>query len=199
MGRTKSKRRRNADSRREKPSILIVVQGEVTEVQYFRMLKQKYRISYLTVHTESHSPEKLVAKSRQYMTQDKDAPYSFVFFVIDVDETKKHQFEQAFSQARNACTRQTTYAFVVSNECFETWLLAHFENIRTRDIPRANLPGMLIQLGAVLPAKPKHLADGFPVEQYKQAAKNCNHADLNELGPTSSTTMPSLLEALNIK
>lgn len=33
MGRTKSKRRRNADSRREKPSILIVVQGEVTEVQ----------------------------------------------------------------------------------------------------------------------------------------------------------------------
>lgn len=102
MGRN---RRRRADSRKEKPSVLLVVQGAVTEKEYFQKLKQTYRIQNLTIRTEPHSPERLVDKVQQYVHQEKE-PFTYVFFVVDLDETSKSQFEQAFSHARKTCSRK---------------------------------------------------------------------------------------------
>ena len=119
--------------------ILLFVQGECTEKDYFKLLKRRLRLSSLTIKTESQSPENLIDRTKTTINRDKDAPFSAVYYVVDVDETSDKQFNQAFKAAKDATNRKTEYHFVVSHESFEAWLLAHFEDIRNKNISRTTM------------------------------------------------------------
>ncbi|AWB83187.1 hypothetical protein [Corynebacterium liangguodongii] len=62
-------------------------------------MRKLYRLSGLKARTESHSPEEIVGKVKHNLANDKDAPYSDVFFDVDVDESSFGQLEQGISHA----------------------------------------------------------------------------------------------------
>ena len=135
----KSHGRGRPGTRSTSKPILLFVQGECTEKDYFNLLKRRLRLSSLTIKVESQSPENLIDRTKTTISRDKDAPFSAIYYVVDVDETSDEQFRQAFKAAKNATDRKTEYHFVVSHESFEAWLLAHFEDIRNKNISRTTM------------------------------------------------------------
>ena len=105
----------------------------------FNLLKRRLRLSSLTIKVESQSPENLIDPTKTTISRDKDAPFSAIYYVVDVDDTSDEQFRQALKAAKKATNRKTEYHFVVSHESFEAWLLAYFEDIRNKNIPRTTM------------------------------------------------------------
>ena len=190
----KSRRRKGRGTRSTSEPILLFVQGECTEKDYFKLLKRRLRLSSLTIKTESQSPENLIKQTKTTISRDKDAPFSAVYYVVDVDDTSDEQFRQAFKTAKDATNRKTEYHFVVSHESFEAWLLAHFEDIRNKNIPRTTM-GKKLQGRERLNGK--RVSDNFPVEDYKQAMGRVTHCAFDEVNrETTSTAMPHLITEL---
>lgn len=135
----KSRRRRGSGTRTISEPILLFLQGECTEKDYFELLKDRLKLSSLTIKVESQSPENLIDRTKTTISRSKDAPPSAIYYVVDVDNTSDEQFRQAFKAAKKATNRKTEYHFVVSHESFEAWLLAHFEDIRNKNIPRTTM------------------------------------------------------------
>jgi len=115
----KSHRRRGSGTRTISEPILLFVQGECTEKDYFELLKDRLKLSSLTIKVESQSPENLIDRTKTTISRDKDAPFSAIYYVVDVDNTRDEQFRQAFKAAKKATNRKTEYHFVVSHESFE--------------------------------------------------------------------------------
>lgn len=175
--------------------ILLFLQGKRTEKGYFTLLKDRLRLSSLTIRVESQSPENLIDRTKTTISRDKDAPFSAIYYVVDVDETSDEQFRQAFKAAKKATDRnKTEYHFVVSHESFEAWLLAHFEDIRNKNISRTTM-GKKLQGRERL--KGKKVSDNFPVEDYEQAVGRVTHCAFDEVNrETTSTAMPHLITEL---
>lgn len=174
--------------------ILLFVQGKRTEKDYFTLLKDRLGLSSLTIRVESQSPENLIDRTKTTISRDKDAPFSAIYYVVDVDDTSDEQFHQAFKAAKKATNRETEYHFVVSHESFEAWLLAHFEDIRNKNIPRTTM-GKKLQGRERLNGK--RVSDNFPVEDYEQAVERVTHCAFDEVNrETTSTAMPHLITEL---
>ena len=174
--------------------ILLFVQGECTEKDYFKLLRSRLRLPSLTIITESQSPERLIEQTQTTISRENDAPFSAIYYVVDVDETSDEQFRQAFKAAKNATDRKTEYHFVVSHESFEAWLLAHFKDIRNKNIPRKTMGGTLSELGML---NGKRVSNNFPVEDYEQAVGRVTHCAFDEVNrETTSTAMPHLITEL---
>lgn len=175
--------------------ILLFVQGECTEKDYFKLLKRRLRLQSLTIRTESQSPENFIKQTKTTISRENDAPFSAIYYVVDVDDTSVGQFHQAFKAAKNATNRnKTEYHFVVSHESFEAWLLAHFEDIRNKNIPRKTM-GKKLQGREMLNGK--RVSNNFPVEDYKQAVGRVTHCAFDEVNrETTSTAMPHLITEL---
>ena len=194
---TNSRRRRGPGTRPMSEPILLFVQGECTQKDYFKLLKRRLRLSSLTIKTESQSPENLIDRTKTTINRDKDAPFSAVYYVVDVDETSDKQFNQAFKAAKDATNRKTEYHFVVSHESFEAWLLAHFEDIRNKNISRTTMGKRLQGRKMLNGSSEKNVSDDFPVEDYKQAVGRVTHCAFDEVNrETTSTAMPHLITEL---
>jgi len=193
----KSRRRKGRGTRSTSEPILLFVQGECTEKDYFTLLKDRLRLSSLTIKVESQSPENLIDRTKTTISRDKDAPFSAVYYVVDVDDTSDEQFRQAFKAAKDATNRKTEYHFVVSHESFEAWLLAHFEDIRNKNISRTTMGKRLQGRKMLNGSNEKNVSDDFPVEDYKQAVGRVTHCDFDEVNrETTSTAMPHLITEL---
>ena len=133
--------------------MLIVTEGTVTEVQYFEGLAQHFRNTGVLVyspHTKGmgKDPMKVVNEAiDQRTTRDRnDEPkYDEVWAVVDVDEHAT--LPEAISSARRA-----SLPIVISNPCFEIWLVWHFvecnahqskDDLRRR-LKAAGLPGKAV-------------------------------------------------------
>ena len=190
----KSRRRRGSGTRSTSKPILLFVQGECTEKGYFELLKDRLKLQSLTIKVESQSPENLIDRTKTTISRSKDAPLSAIYYVVDVDDTSDEQFRHAFKAAKKATDRKTEYHFVVSHESFEAWLLAYFEDIRNKNIPRKTMGGTLSELGML---NGKKVSDDFPVVDYEQAVEQVTHCAFDEVNrETTSTAMPHLITEL---
>lgn len=101
----------------EKPTILIVCEGENTEPSYFT----KFKLSSATIHAigKGCNTLSLIKSAMEYI---KDNPYDQVWCVFDKDDFSAQDFNQAIqlSIAQN-------FGVAYSNQSFEYWLL-HFED-----------------------------------------------------------------------
>ena len=193
----KSRRRKGRGTRSTPEPILLFVQGECTEKDYFELLKSRLRLQSLTIRDESKSPENLIKQTKTTINREKDAPFSAIYYVVDVDDTSDEQFRQAFKAAKDATNRKTEYHFVVSHESFEAWLLAHFEDIRNKNIPRKTMGKRLQGRKMLNGPSEKNVSDDFPVEDYKQAMGRVTHCAFDEVNrETTSTAMPHLITEL---
>ena len=134
------KKQRNArvsNKRDIKNKILIVCEGEKTEVNYFKEIRIEKRIPDKLVQIKNCSlgtnPKKVLecAIKESGYKRGKFENFDEVWIAIDRDE---HQdFAQTILEANSK-----NINVACSNPCFELWLLLHFEN-QTAHIERQNV------------------------------------------------------------
>lgn len=184
--------RRNRPTRRENKRILIVTEGEITEVQYVQGLAQHLRTAGVTVVPCSvqgggGEPSRVLAKARDLASK---GDYEAVWIVVDVDE------HASLNDVLRQCTADGEEV-VVSNPRFEVWLLWHF--VRSGGSQTATSLKKALRAHGFTGAC-KHLPAAFPFDRVDQAIAMATHKDrsaaLNVRGANPSSAMPHLVKAL---
>jgi len=182
--------RRNRPSRQENKKLLIVTEGEITEVQYLQGLAQYLRTAGVTVipctvQVGGGEPSRVLARARDLASR---SDYEAVWLVVDVDE------HASLDDVLRRCTTDGEMV-VVSNPQFEVWLLWHFANVGAPQTA-VSLKKELRRHGFV----GKHLPGSFPFDHVDQAVEMATHKDRpsapNTRGSNPSSAMPHLVEAL---
>ncbi|WP_243795657.1 RloB family protein [Saccharopolyspora gloriosae] len=122
--------RRPRGRRVERSRVLIVTEGECTEVQYFKNLCKHLRatgtnVMGVDVKGAGRDPSNVVNKagkaSQNGSLIGREGGYDAVWCVFDVDEHEK-------LEAATELARKRGFKLAISNPCFEVWLLWHFED-----------------------------------------------------------------------
>jgi hypothetical protein len=122
-GKSNEQLKRTRGQRKPRKLILIVVEGEETEFNYFKAIKKELRLPTTEIQVCSGSggdPCKVVEKANSYRNQMTSKPDE-VFCVFDYDN-KREQYEQAIKKAQDYGFEES----ITSIPCFEIWLLLHF-------------------------------------------------------------------------
>lgn len=182
----------NRPKRQEYRKLLVVTEGEITEVQYLQGLIQHLRTAGVTVvpyalEGGGGEPSRVLAKARKLAAQN---DYEAVWIVVDVDE------HASLNDVLRECARSSE-TVVVSNPQFEVWLLWHL-NSSGAPQTAASLKKELMRHGFA--GTCKHLPTDFPFDRVEQAAAMATHRTrataLNARGPNPSSAMSHLVEVL---
>lgn len=128
--REKPELRRSRRTRRERSRLLIVTEGEQTEVQYFKQLKGYLRatgvdVVGIDVKGAGQDPVRVVNRAFQESKRGgpagADGGFDAVWCVLDVDEHRG--MLEAINEAR-----KRGFHTAISNPCFEIWRLWHYED-----------------------------------------------------------------------
>lgn len=120
--------------------ILIVCEGEKTELYYFKDAREFYSLSTVDVEiytSKGSDPKNIVYFANQKYRESKDAgdPFDNIYCVFDKDTHTG--YGQAVSALESATPKGVFFA-ITSVPCFEYWLLLHF-TYSTR--PYQTVPG----------------------------------------------------------
>ncbi|RGD60900.1 RloB domain-containing protein [Kitasatospora xanthocidica] len=133
MGRRGKPLQRAGSSRSEQRRFLIYCEGERTEDQYFKGLKQELKSLPVTIclggdHGEPKSLVRSAIKHKERAAQsaaDRYTPYDEVWCVVDVEAPIPHpSLDQALKLAQQAGVNMA-----LSNPCFELWILLHLKRV----------------------------------------------------------------------
>jgi hypothetical protein len=106
---------------------LVVVEGAVTEREYFDAVRRFHRISKDNVKTAQRNTEPIgivnYAKELQNIARKTDA-YDEVWCVFDTETKLTQQARHGLNDAI-AMARDVGFECAISNPCFELWLLWH--------------------------------------------------------------------------
>ena len=126
FGRTRSlsSLRRIPGSRRPLKRLVIVCEGAETEPRYFNGLRQKYRLSTLTIQVvEGKGAPISVVKEAKKQSRELDDDADEVWCVFDKEvKANSSSFDEAVNLARS-----NGLELAVSNPAFEYWYILHFE------------------------------------------------------------------------
>ena len=108
--------------------ILIVCEGEKTEKNYFQRLKEFLNLISVSIEILP-SPRSTPSKVIDYATQkvNESNEYDEVYCVIDRDTHS--DFGKALDKADSIKLQNTIFEVIVSDPCFEFWVLLHFAKI----------------------------------------------------------------------
>ncbi|SFS55511.1 RloB family protein [Saccharopolyspora flava] len=172
--REKTDLRRPTGNRRERSRILVVTEGEQTELQYFKGLCRFLRatgvsVTGVDVKTEGRDPLSVVNRARRETRNEKLVGardgFNAVWCVVDVDD------HETLPEAVELAQRMK-FNVAVSNPCFEMWLLFHFEAC-TRYTTRSELRAKLRKFGV----DGKSIPSGFPYKDAPLASKRAPRFD----------------------
>lgn len=115
------KARKKKDLQRKKPTkepkaILIICEGQKTEVNYFNSLKEHLRLTNLRIEP---SPKPDVEHIISVAKKQKEQGFRAIFCVFDNDHNKN--IGGVLSRIRSPLQA------IISKPCFEYWILLHFE------------------------------------------------------------------------
>ncbi len=119
---------RGKELRESYDKVLIVCEGEKTEPIYLEALRAFFDLSQTNIVIDpksDSSPTSVVKYAKKQITKETEAPYDRVFCVIDRD--RHADFHDALNLIEGFRSRYTKLEKIVSNPCFEYWLLLHFE------------------------------------------------------------------------
>ncbi len=126
-GRSFSSKKRNKQSRKEKPMIIITAEGKnETEARYFNNFKTADCPYIIKFHKAGHltDPTKLAESIRKRWDKEEADVRAgdMAFVVVDLDnkESKAKEIHQLEAKNKNV-------KFIVSNPSFEVWFLLHYE------------------------------------------------------------------------
>lgn len=108
--------------------ILIVCEGEKTEIKYFEELKKLYKLSQVTIDSKSDSDPKSVVERAIEIIDDKKKKYDYVYCVIDVDRHANLKDAKTLVKQHSKSRKKTQIQLIISCPCFEYWILLHYQN-----------------------------------------------------------------------
>ncbi|MEI8295529.1 MAG: RloB family protein [Alphaproteobacteria bacterium] len=118
-------RNRQEAIREEYDMVLIVCEGSETEPNYFKRLRNHYKLSTVNINiapaTES-DPVSVVNSAKKEAEKAKE-PYDRVFCVYDLVGSQKEKYDQAMSLIKAS---DGQIKAITSHPCFEVWVLLHF-------------------------------------------------------------------------
>lgn len=128
--------RRNAPKRSPFVRLLIVCEGEKTEVNYFEEIRQILRISTINIcviHSDLGTEPKQIVQSAETEFL-KTRSFEKVFAVFDRDEHRTYFDAISMAEARdkkfkNDEGKSVDFCAIASVPCFELWLLIHFQEV----------------------------------------------------------------------
>ncbi|WP_084965214.1 RloB family protein [Thermoactinospora rubra] len=185
---------RPTSRRTPKKLLLIVCEGEVTEVEYFERIRDHFRslpvdIRSCKVVGLGRDPASVVdyairekdRRAREARAKgDVNIAYDEVWCVVDVDEHTT--LDHALASARRAGVN-----LVVSLPSFELWILYHFQDYTTpcdcRTVRR--------QLERHIDDYDKRLSRHFPIDRHALAAERARRADPDHCRPNRRGRNPS--------
>lgn len=120
---------RSASRREERRRVLIVCGAKATEPDYINGLRRHLRNPAVSIKvvTKDKAPSQVVQYSLKLLAQSPDA-YDEVWCVVDADQFT--DLDDAVALAARSTTSGPRVSVVVSNPCFELWLLLHFTDHR---------------------------------------------------------------------
>lgn len=184
------KRRGRRPQRFERPRGLVVTEGTVTEVQYLHMLQQQLprNAASLKLIGEGFDPLRVVKRA---LRERKDGDYSWTVCLVDYDNHETLQDALRLASKKNI-------RVLVSNPCFELWLLWHLEDWHRHSSSR-DIQARLAKLKVL---QDKSLTSSFPIGRYADARARSDKVSpehlVNHLGPNPSCPIPVLLDLLGI-
>lgn len=137
-GRTRDSYRRREPQIEPRESLLLVCEGEKTEPNYFRFLRERLRLASVEVEIDRESggaPISVVDRAielrerreRNASSSTVQAEYDMVYCIMDVEAPLPHpSLDQAIDKAKG-----NGLVVILSNPCFEYWYLLHFEKTAT--------------------------------------------------------------------
>ena len=186
---TQMGQRRPRKVRTIKTRYMVFTEGSVTEKQYLEQLKQHLRPDNATflIKPVGGEPSKVF---KEYESARKRGDVDYGVLIIDVDEHK------TLTDVLQQCRVSTHVDAVVSNPCFELWLLWHKADMQ-RYIPTVPC---CEKAGEQELTHGKHLHRSFPIENFQEAITRAHNAwrqlGPNEIGPNPSSAMPWFIDLL---
>lgn len=119
--------KRQREMRESYDKVLIVCEGEKTEPHYITALRDHFSLTQANIEIDpksDSSPTSVVAYAKECITANKTDPYDHVYCVIDRD--RHADFQKALNQVAGFRSKDTDLHIIVSNPCFEYWILLHF-------------------------------------------------------------------------
>lgn len=110
--------RKRQSKRQTNEVILIVCEGEKTEINYLEQLKDFFRLNNVAIDilsSKNPSPLQVV----EFANRNNKQKYDKVYCVFDKD------MHSTFDEALQKC-KKYKFEAIVSNPCFEFWILLHF-------------------------------------------------------------------------
>ena len=186
MGRRSTHKTRNPKN--VKIRYAVFTEGLVTERQYLELLRQHLRPRHATFSIKpiGKDPSRVFT---EYLKAERRGDFDQAILVIDVDQHQK------LDEVLRECKSSTTVDAVVTNPCFELWLLWHATDRRgyteTRECVRLARKSLMGN---------KDLIANFPIASFPEAAKRAQQAwsELapNKKGPNPSSAMPWLIDLM---
>ncbi|MFQ6484518.1 RloB family protein [Brachybacterium epidermidis] len=187
-------------TRQAKRTILLVTNGEVTEKRYLEELKQRAPARELgiaiTVKIVPGEPPSVLRKLAS--PKGDTSAFDEVWFVFDEDG---HDRSDIFAECERRSSRRQEWHAIVSRPCFEVWLIAHYDQVRSYPDQAKAQAHYRRLVGRGAPAK--QLPQAFPYEA-AEAAVGRSHLPGADVGPADSmppspgSGMPHLLRRLGL-
>ena len=187
MGRRNTRKLRNA--KQLKIRYALFTEGLVTERQYLELLRQHLRPRHATFSIKpiGKDPSRVFT---EYLKAERHGDFDRAILVIDVDQ------HQRLEEVLRECTSSAAVDAVVTNPCFELWLLWHTTDRRayteTRECVRLARSNSL--------TGDKDLTAKFPITSFPEAVKRARQAwptiMPNVKGPNPSSAMPWLIDLM---
>lgn len=121
--------RKHRTRRNGKPRILILCEGKQTEPNYFKGLTQAKHLTNVVVRPsrkKQTGPTGLLTRLHEELEYDPDLDEIYCVLDHDGRDTEIRKFTAALT-AVDKKTDSTQIQMILSDPCFEFWLLLHFE------------------------------------------------------------------------
>ena len=145
--------RRRRATRRPRNQIIIVCEGEKTEVTYFRRFRTRYsNVAVEPVHEKCTDPINIVKAAKKHQRDLDFGAGDELWCAFDIDSSTTEILKSALS-----LREKTHIQIALSNPSFELWFLLHFKYQQSK----SNRTEVLSELRAFIPdyAKNKDIFD----------------------------------------
>jgi hypothetical protein len=139
--RSEPKLERNFPNRSERPTILIVCEGENTEPSYF----QQFKLSSATIRPvgEGFNTISLVKRAIQLSEEN---PYEQVWCVFDADPKPDNPRQASNFNAAIKLAAKNGFGIAYSNQAFEYWIILHFDDHQGGKMSRSDYSNKINKL-----------------------------------------------------
>lgn len=193
-----SRPRRKQVARPSKTTILIVTNGEITELQYLNRIAARARRldKSLEIKVKAIPGAPLTVVRKLESPQGDVSGYDEVWIVVDEDDFDAGAFLDACNRHRSS-----HWVPIINRPCFETWLVAHYEPV-SRHVSQEDAKAQLARITNRRPNE-KDLPADFPFDAVGLAVRQCRLSGAEEeatgvLPPKPGSGMGHLLRRLGV-